>query len=94
MAPTNLVVRRVDGFDMTYGPRHTIEDLFGQDLQVDVEMGGQPTVCLGITEFITTPPPSPLRTRRETTYSKLTAEQARNLASQLNEAAEEGEGLG
>lgn len=72
-----------------YGPRHTIEDEWGQEIEVTIEMGDQVTVGLDITNFIFCPPPSPLRTRRETHPSKLTPGQARNLASQLNAAAEE-----
>jgi hypothetical protein len=72
-----------------YGPRHDIEDLYGQDLQVDIEMGDEVAVGLTITNYVECPPPSPLRTRRETHGSKLTPNQALHLAEQLKAAAEE-----
>lgn len=75
----------------TYGPRHVIEDEYGQDVQVAVELGEQATVGLSITAEIATAPPAPLRTRRETTISDLTPDAARNLAKQLQDAAGEAE---
>lgn len=74
---------------MTFGPRKTIEDLYGQELQVDVEMGDEVTVGLSITEWVNTSPPDPLSRRSVTTPSKLSPAQARELAEQLIEASKE-----
>jgi hypothetical protein len=70
--------------------RKIIEDQYGQQVEVEVVMSGdETTVALQITERVPTPPPAPLKYRTNTRHSKLTPEQARNLATQLNEAADE-----
>lgn len=76
-----------------YGPRHTFEDEYGQEVQVDVEMGDG-AVLQSITVEVACSPPAPLRTRRDTTLSKQTPDQARKLAKQLEAAAEDAEGFG
>jgi len=77
-------------------PKHkVIEDQYGQDLEVGVVMGSDGiNALLQITERVPTPPPAPLKYRSQVRYSKLTSEQARNLATQLNEAADEIERAG
>lgn len=67
-----------------------IEDHYGQEIEVSPVMGGDGmSVSLEITERVPTPPPAPLKHRTEITHSKLDPDQARNLAKQLERAAEE-----
>jgi len=67
-----------------------IEDAYGQDIEVGVVMSSdEVTVSLEITKRVPTPPPAPLKHRTDTRHSKLTPEQARNLSTQLKEAADE-----
>lgn len=69
-----------------------IEDEYGQDIEVGVVMSGdETTVSLEVTERVPTPPPAPVKYRTDIRHSKLTPDQARSLAKQLEQAAEEAE---
>jgi hypothetical protein len=73
---------------MSFGPRHVIEDRYGQEVEVDIEMGDQIEIDLSIT--VRRPHPASTRVTTSTvTRSSLNAAQAEQLAEQLHHAAEE-----
>lgn len=70
---------------MSYGPRHAIEDGYGQEVVTNVDIGDG-EVCLGGRGR--KPADWPL-TPCDTWLSKLSPDQADQLAAQLQDAAEE-----